>query len=245
MRWSLISSLMSVAVVIGCRQSTAPDERNIAGPVQTPTMVTVSPGQIIAARGEVISQFPTLPAVRLFTSPDNKPIVGAAVTFTLFDPAGGRQTAQTITDSLGIARLSVWKIGDALGKYTVTAGSAGIGLVSFTAFVRGAIVAIYDLVEIHDPSFPDGSVEGHYVLYEDRSWDHFYHHSVESYSPTDVAGTYTATDSSIVFQVEPLSTNDFYRKYNYRFATGTISGTKLDVSYVDFIDYSPETYVRR
>jgi hypothetical protein len=222
--------------------------RDASGPpapdLSRATIAAVSRRTIFGLSGS-LSNDP--PAVRIVTGPDNVPISGLTVTFSV---AGTKSTTfAAVTGKDGVARLDSLRMDPAAGLYSIFAAVNGLPSLKFTAMAFSqAPIAIYDLqtqgsvpiprtYTTPPPGFPSYTVTGgYYVLFGDGSYIVGFE---SNFSPM--------FEPSQRFIKSSSDTIDFYAVRSdspppggfpdpgYEFSRGTISGDLLAVQY-----FSPE-----
>jgi len=239
---------MLFTLLIACSEPTASAHTN-PPPYQKPDDVNViivepaSPRSIIAKPGASVD---SPPSVRVYNTTISNPVAGATVSFTVMNPDGTVTDRISVkTSSNGIATLPAWRVGQSLGRYWTTASVEGSNAVDFFAWVRGDVIAIYDLVGVEGESYPGPyATEGHYVLFQDGTYNHVYNSSVsENTQFTTVDGTYTRDSLSgvITFSFD----GRFSNFYGNLFAEGRPYNGKLRVTYSDPVDFDVELYAPR
>ena len=178
------------------------------------------------------------------------PAAGLTVTFAVTNGEGSVSNASVTTDKDGVAGTD-WVLGPNGGTNTVLVSVPSMsGSISFNAQAKvEPIIARYDLIEVAGSPLPSSyapSVSGgHYLLKSDNTFDFGYDADGVSYvTPT---GTFVQPDANTIqFVLSPGSytKSSVYGPSNGLFATARIDGDVMTVTYVDYMDYDPETYVR-
>lgn len=185
-RREVLVTVFSICLVSACSESTGPSYMDSA--------IRVEPLATLRAVGLPNSEVADLPAVRITNYFSGEALAGRTVVFTLTAPGGEKTSVTRSTDSDGVARLSQWRLGSALGQYTAIAVTDGWGSVSFTVTVPGGVVAIYDLKSINGIPLPipnEWKKEAHYVLYESGMQNNFVNRPASAFSPSqDIVGSY-------------------------------------------------------
>jgi hypothetical protein len=239
-RRMLLVYVVSYAVLTSCHEATSPGENG--GP-QTMVVEPITSQLLVGTQDTDASQ---LPAVHLFTRPNEKDVVGATVVFSLSSPDEQSRSYATTTDAHGIARLNAWHFGSGWGTYQVVTKIGGASPVQFSAHVRGALIAIYDLVTIYNHQVPYDVVnEAHYLLYADGSYNHIYNAPADGGDPT-LGGMYTRSSAGVIdFYIGPNLVSPFYSPSTHFLGTGTLDGLRMNVIYQDSFDFANEVYVAR
>lgn len=238
-RRDLLFPIVLACLSLGCSESTGPDtsEAIHAGAI-TPLAVTGLPDGSVSE----------LPAVRVYRLSDNRAIEGRTVLFVLEGPDGVGTTVPVATDAAGVARLPAWQPGPRGGRYTATAIMEGIPPIVFTAVVRGGVVAVFDLLSIDGLPLPYGLgvTEGHYVLFEDGSYNRGYNRSAEALNEEGSFGRYTWTGIEIRFFIDPASRGGWnYAPSNYQFSHGFLIGDRIKLGHTNYLDFGDEVYQLR
>lgn len=238
-RRDLVVTAISIALSVGCSESTVPE---------VVEMIGAEPLTPLVARGLPENSLEALPAVRLYNTSDRSPAEGRLVVFILQDPDSVRTTVSVTTDAAGVAKLPEWRLGRAAGRYTATAVIDGWPPIVFTVLVRGRVVAVFDLQSVDGEELPAwyNVTEGHYVLYDDGTYNHGYNRSADSLNESFTVRTYTWVGAEVRFYLDPQSDPaGFYRENNYQFSHGLIKGDEMTVGYTDFVNYGLEVYTLR
>jgi len=229
---------LAFGLIAACSGSTTPDDTDHGVP---PNFIIMPVGtlQFFALPGETIQN---APAVRVVSSPGGKGIVNVPVTFTREGPDGDITSYTAVTNSYGEARIPGWPLGSVSGQYHLRVTSGETTGPVFTAFARGNIVAIYDLVRVAGKEPIPGYPITHYALYDDGSF--FLYQDKMASSPT---GSYkTPEPGTVAFYLDPQTPlSAFYAPLGFLFSIGKISGSAMTVSYQDYVDYEIEVYALR
>lgn len=229
-----LAGALALVLIAGCSEPTMPD----ATQVQVMTLLR----QVGMRDTEVADP----PAVRVFMATSGKALPGRSVMFTIEAPDGTQTTTSRVTDANGVARLSGWKLGSAIGRYGVIAVTEEWGPIYFTVIVPGDVVAIYDLKSLNETPVPiTGWVqERHLVLYESGWLNRFTNTPVDAFSASEhVLGTYNPSGpNTIELQVECWYQ---YPQCRPRGISATVRGSELIVDDSDFYGPWVELYVRR
>ncbi len=183
------------------------------------------------------------------------PMKNVAVRFAVTAGAGTIAQDLVKTDVDGFAGVP-WRLGDAGGENILIATVPGIKPVVFRAMaVIPANGARWDLLligEQHLPltySGPGASwsiTGGHYVFVGDSTY--IFGYEVDGVDGPSTIGRYVRLDSSTVqlYVPECYAGSDSCQERGglFLFATGTIQGSVMTVTYEDFIDFEKETYVK-
>ena len=168
-----------------------------------------------------------------------------------------------VTDEDGFATVGSWLLPKLSGEYSLIASTADEGSIMFTAIVQPApAIVIYDLQANPGELFPQTLQGGgstwefwgvHYVLCPDGQF--FLWYDVRNISGGNYTGPqapshgfYLKPDSATIrFYIVPLSYPTWisYSERGGFFATGTLSGDVMRVSYADYDDYDDEVYLAR
>ena len=185
------------------------------------------------------------PSIVVFDQ-NRSPASNLTVTFAVTRGEGSVSNASVTTNQDGVAGTD-WVLGPLDGTNTVLVSVPSMNSsVSFNAQAKvEPIIARYDLIEL--PSYFTPSISGgHYLLKSDNSFDYGY--DVDGVSHVIPYGTFVQLDANTIqFVLSPSSygkSSPFYGPSNGLFATGRIEGNMMTVTYVDYMDYDPETYVR-
>lgn len=221
---SIALSILLTAVLAGCAGSAT----DLVDPSATYTIQPLNAVQRVLTPGESIGA-EALPRVRVLDQ-DGAPVAGISVTFTR---TGSGNSLYTIaTDRNGDANLDVWPVGSSTGEYRVTATAGLAPPLVFSAFVRSATLAIYDLSEAVG-GLAVGSI--HYYLFDDGTFIH----SRATPGPRDLPhGQYKVLNS---LTIQFLSGSKYPGGV---FATGTLAGSAMRVTYTDKIEFQDEVYTR-
>ena len=235
-----------LTLLAACTEPTATTPKD--PPYKKPSDVNViivapnSPRQIIA---NPESDVKSLPSVRVYNTTVDNPVAGATVLFTLRNLDGSTaKTFSVTTSSDGIATLPSWHVGG-IGRYVANAYVAGFNSVDFTAWVRGKVIGIYDLIALEGTTFPSNYVtEAHYVLFEDGSYNHVYNMPVNENTVFDkVSGTYTKDSTGVIaFYLDPANASSLFGNL---YSEARPYNGKLRVTYTDYIDFDIEIYTPR
>ena len=183
------------------------------------------------------------------------PVVGASVKFTVSQGNGSASKGEVITDQSGTAS-SEWLLGSGAGTNTLIVSVAGVANPAvFTAEAAVVtIVARYDLSEIGGQSLPisyaGGGVSwvvtgGHYMITSDDQYAFGYEkNGISHVTPNGTVVRVDANTIQFVMSPDMYPLSQFYRQLNGLFATGHIAGDVMTVTYEDFVDFEPETYIR-
>ena len=237
-------SLFAVVLVVACSEPTSTTPNGGKFP-DVLAMTPVSSLQLIGHAGE---QATSLPSVRVYNNTALMPVAGASVTFYLRTPTGDTSQVVVATNSNGVATFPAFRLGSSLGRYVVTAAAPGLSTIQFFIFVRGRVIAIYDLIGLEGSQFPTTyASSGHYVLFEDGTYNHVYNDSVDFNSAfLSINGTYIKQPSGGVdFYIEPVAAGAFYASKDYLFSSGSPVGANLRVTYTDPVDFDVEIYAPR
>jgi hypothetical protein len=225
-----------------------------------PTPIDLSQARISAVSpttifGLVGSDATELPAI-VIKQPDDKPVAGVTVTFSIAGTQSRSVTAVTGDD--GIARMKALKIDAAPGQYEVLAQALGTAAVKFTTVaLPQAPVAVYDLQSWYGMTVPFTVPDdqyglftmstGYYVLLDDGSYVYG--------SDTNVWQRFASQQKLIRLDAQTVA---FYAvssngpppvgfpDKSYLRSTGTFVGNILDVEYPPLHDGPPdEVYVLR
>jgi hypothetical protein len=244
----VLLALFSISLVAACEPTgtAAPIYKQPSGlPKDVLVMSAASPRVLIENAGADVKQ---LPLIRVVGSYSGTPAGGITVNFNLISPAGDTTVVPVQTSSTGYATLPSWHIGSGIGQYRAIAQLEGGNAVDFNAYVRGQIIAIYDLISVDGVQIPGPDTsQGHYVLFEGRTYNHVYNAPVDFHSQfTTIDGTY-GSDSlrNILFYIDPSIGTGYYAFGSSVFATGYASGDTLKVTYSDWLDFSDEVYTHR
>lgn len=237
----LVVTAISVVLSVGCAETTVPDV------VETIEAEPITP---LVARGLQENPLEALPAVRLYNASTKSPAEGRLVLFVLQDPDSVRTTVAVRTDAAGVAKLPEWRLGRAAGRYTATTVIDGSPPIVFTVLVRGGVVAVFDLQSVDGEKLPVGYnlglTEGHYILYEDGTYNRGYNKSAEALNETYSSGKYTWVVSQIRFFIDPGSGDGWaYRESNYQLSMGILNGAEMTVGYTNSIEFGVEVYSLR
>jgi hypothetical protein len=248
----LRAATVALTVLAACTEPTATTpEQETPPPVPKPsdvfTILPMSQREFIAGAG---SEIQSPPSVKVYDVTAATPVAGATVSFQILTPDGATATTiPVVTSNDGIARLPEWKLGNALGRYSVVARLEtpvmSLASLDFYAYVRGGVVAIYDLISLEGEPFPSAyASEAHYILFEDGSYNHVYNSQVDEQTTfSRVDGKYTRDSSGVIsFYNNPLNTPSFF---GILLSEGRPVDGKLRVTYSDFIDFDIEIYAQR
>jgi len=101
-----------------------------SGPSHVATTISAhSPTTLTAAPGSQVSELPSV----LVRDQDGAPMAGAQVTFTVTAGGGSVTGANATTNTDGIATVGSWTLGTSSGTNTLTATTANLPAVTFTA----------------------------------------------------------------------------------------------------------------
>jgi hypothetical protein len=171
---------------------------------------------------------------------NRSPLSNITVTFAVTSGEGSVSNASVTTNQGGVAGTD-WVLGPLGGTNTVLVSVPSMdSSVSFNAKAKlEPIIARYDLIL---PSSLQPSVSGgHYLLKSDNSFEFGY--DADGVSNVFPYGTFVQLDANTI-QFVLLSSPYAKSSSNELFATGRIEGNMMTVTYVDYMDYDPETYVR-
>lgn len=231
-RWILIAA---IAVACARTETTAPSNDDIAFEPLTSLRTIADAGVNVAP----------LPSVKVYRKDSGEPLSEVPVQFTMTNPSGATTTLLLYTDKAGVASLPKWRLADTPGQYVATATVAGQSPLAFAAYVRGKVVAVYDL----NVNSGRGPTEGHIVLFEGGIYSRFYNTSVEKYSyPTDIIAPYTRnTSETIDFYFDPWKTGatTAYNLIGSHVGFGRIQGSIMTVFYDESGDFAPEEFFLR
>jgi len=230
MRRYLIALMLIVGGSIACRDIT---EQRSDPDTESRVMNASSSLYLFGTAGSNIDE---LPAVIVRDAGNKlKPVAGVPVRFRLIGADSTRQVVIITTGYDGVARLPSWRLGTVPGRYQAIAEVDGLYSILFTAFMRGAIVAVYDidsLASIRSSSPLNQDV--HFVLYEDRSYYYIAGRPIEQSKPIEISGEYKQIDpQTIEFDafVRTFSPVDF--EHTVLFARATLEGREMRVLYLD------------
>ena len=174
--------------------------------------------------------------------------VGPHRHFRRYTGEGSVSNASVTTDKDSVAGTD-WVLGPNGGTNTVLVSVPSMdSSISFNAQAKvEPIIARYDLIEVDDSPLATSSYApsvsgGHYLLKSDNSFDYGY--DVDGVSHVIPYGTFVQLDANTIQFVLPPSPNGKSSPSDLLFATGRIDGDVMTVTYVDYMDYDPETYVR-
>jgi hypothetical protein len=244
--------IVAFALSVACSEPTTPASRGEGPPPppKLPDVITMTAASIREVNALPGSTVDSPPSVRIFNVTAGAPDVGVTVVFDVRTPDGsGSSQVSVTTGSNGVATLPQWKVGTAAGTYSVTARVdipvQGTNQLDFFAYVRGKVIAIYDLIAFEGEPFPGSYVsEGHYVLFDDGTYNRVYNQAVsESTVFSTVDGTFTKDSAGVIsFFLNPLHVSAVFGSL---FAEGVPTNGKLRVIYSDFIDFDVEIYTLR
>jgi hypothetical protein len=183
---------------------------------------------------------------------NRSPAPNLTVTFAVTRGEGSVSNASVTTNQDGVAGTD-WVLGPLDGTNTVLASVPSMNSsISFNAEAKlEPIVARYDLIEVDDLPLPSSGYApsvsgGHYLLKSDNSFDYGY--DVDGVSHVTPTGTFVQLDANTIqFVLSPSSyakSSPLYGPSNGLFATARIHGNVMTVTYVDYMDYDIEKYVR-
>jgi len=107
-------SALTLFVVVGCKDSSAPE-------LTQPAKLTLVSGDGQSGNGAALAT----PLVVLITDPRNHPVPGVDVHWSTSDPTATLSAVSTVTDENGQARAT-WTLGESAGKQTVTATTSAL-----------------------------------------------------------------------------------------------------------------------
>ncbi|HEX5577848.1 MAG TPA: twin-arginine translocation signal domain-containing protein, partial [Gemmatimonadaceae bacterium] len=119
-RRDFLAGALALGLVAGCSEPTTPDA----------TRVQVM--ALLRQVGKPETEVADPPAVRVFMASSGEALPGRTVVFTIEAPDGTQTMTSRITDANGVARLSGWKLGSAIGRYGVIAVTEEWGPIYFT-----------------------------------------------------------------------------------------------------------------
>ncbi|HEY8853464.1 MAG TPA: hypothetical protein VIM36_14855 [Gemmatimonadaceae bacterium] len=188
------------------------------------------------------------PSIRVLDQ-NRSPASNLIVTFAVTRGEGSVSNASVTTNQDGVAGTD-WVLGPLDGTNTVLVSVPSMSSsISFNAEAKvEPIIARYDLIEVGGSPLPGSYLVsgGHYLLKSDNSFDYGY--DFDGVSHVTPYGTFVQLDANTIqFVLSPGSygkSSLYYGPSNGLFATGRIEGDVMTVTYVDNMDYYPETYVR-
>jgi glucose/arabinose dehydrogenase len=128
-RWAPLPVLL-LLLVAGCGGGGGGGGDTATPPDLTPTTVTAHAGS--TQSGTVNTAVGTAPALRVGTR-DGTPVPGVAVTFSVVSGGGTVSGANATTNAAGVASVGGWTLGNTVGEQRLSARSAGLPEVSFSA----------------------------------------------------------------------------------------------------------------
>jgi hypothetical protein len=236
----MIRPTLFVAVVlasVACSEPTGP--KTTSGEIQ---FSAVSSTRMLASQEGDVPELPTIDVHRKGTLHH---VAQVQVTFVLESPDGKSATVTVVSNASGKAMLPAWHLGTEIGLYTATAMADGVSThVQFTASVRGAITAVFDLRTVDGKPLQQGEwTEGHVVLFEDGTFNKVYNATAESaLTAKAIDGTYKRIDNSIQFFAPSWSIVPYALLIN-----GTLDRGNLTLVYlgIQALEFPPEVYSER
>lgn len=246
-----------VGLLIGACQTTS-DESPIVPTVPAVAAPTPQQDQLslkavvlrdsCVAPGDMISPGPAVIVLDAL----GRPRANVPVSFTVTRGGGTLSTAETVSDSNGVARAGTWRMGTTADLNLVTAAlhngtSLTIGIQTALA---ARVIAIFQLLTVGGQPLPAYSggwtvTGGHYYLGDNGTYAFGY-----EFGPTEAPATicsnarYVSGSVAIDFYLADGSypQSQFYAQRNGHFARGALDGTTMSVKYEDFIDFEDEVY---
>lgn len=250
-----------VGLLIGACQTTSdgspivPTVPTVAGPTSQQEQLSLRAMVLrdsCVAPGDMISPGPAV----IVSDALGRPRANVPVSFTVTRGGGTLSTAETVSDSNGVARAGTWRMGTTADLNLVTAAlQNGTSLtIGIQTALAARVIAIFQLLTVGGQPLPQtysggGSswtiTGGHYYLGDNGTYAFGY-----EFGPTEAPATicsnarYVSGSVAIDFFLADGSypQSQFYAQRNGHFARGALDGSTMSVKYEDFIDFEDEVY---
>lgn len=136
------SAVCLLTLASACAEPSAPAAPRPPESIAAASIAAVSPVKLTATVGTHLAEPPSV----VVKDANGTPIAGVLVTFSIMDGGGSLSNSSARTDSSGVAKVSIWRIGYSAGNNVVSATTDPLPSIRFEVMgVPGAAAAIIKL----------------------------------------------------------------------------------------------------